>query len=516
MQQNRNNGIPYDQRRDTLRSAPPQGSGESSSSRYGFNGEPLSRPPSRTANGTIRRTRTDNSIEFPTQPRTVQRDAVYREGTSNNTTTRRTTSQTQRLPQNRTASGSQRPQQRRVKKAAARPNPGNSNARTAQRSGSQQSQRLRPAQQQAARDPARREKRKQCRMTRAAIKRRRLARRLMALALLLCVIAAGVYLTMTLLFKINTIQVQTADGAVVQEVGGYTSDQILQALGVHNDDNIFSVDTASKEALLERQFPLLESIKVERSYPSTVIVRVSEAVPTYAVQTSSGWLTVSDTYKILACDAAQPTGLKMLYGGDVRDTTPGEQLWFGTEDTSSSVAESDSEAAAAQQAAQAEQEARMEAMRTLLSKLEEYGLLDDVTRIEFADVEETAFLYQDRVSVLLGTLNDLDYKLDRARYVLEDEDGKGCAPTDTGKLDFSHISASSTRKIYFAQGEPTLPSGYVVPPALETAEPEATTDPEASADDTAAGDAAQEDPAADEVPLTDPARMTAVEDEDPM
>lgn len=69
--------------------------------------------------------------------------------------------------------------------------------------------------------------------------------------------------------------------------------------------------------------------------------------------------------------------------------------------------------------------------------------------------------------MLLGTLNDLDYKLDRARYVLTNADGKGCGPTDTGRLDFSHTSASSTRKIYFAQGEPTLPSGYVVPPKAE-------------------------------------------------
>ena len=61
--------------------------------------------------------------------------------------------------------------------------------------------------------------------------------------------------------------------------------------------------------------------------------------------------------------------------------------------------------------------------------------------MEFADTDQMAFLYQDRISVLLGTLNDLDYKLDRARYVLTNADGKGCGPTDTGRLDFSHVSA---------------------------------------------------------------------------
>jgi len=75
MQQYGNNGRPYDQNRDSLRSSGssqrtmPPNDGASDTSRYGFNGEPLSRPPARTANGTVRRTRTDNSIEFPTQPR---------------------------------------------------------------------------------------------------------------------------------------------------------------------------------------------------------------------------------------------------------------------------------------------------------------------------------------------------------------------------------------------------------------------------------------------------------------
>ena len=78
MQQYGNNGRPYGQNRDSLRSSgssqrtTPPNDGASDTSRYGFNGEPLSRPPARTANGTVRRTRTDNSIEFPTQPRPVR------------------------------------------------------------------------------------------------------------------------------------------------------------------------------------------------------------------------------------------------------------------------------------------------------------------------------------------------------------------------------------------------------------------------------------------------------------
>mgnify|MGYP007007140434 CR=1 FL=1 len=41
--------------------------------------------------------------------------------------------------------------------------------------------------------------------------------------------------------------------------------------------------------------------------------------------------------------------------------------------------------------------------------------------------------------------------------MLNNEDGKGCAATDTGRLDFSHVSAGSTRKIYFAQATRSCP-----------------------------------------------------------
>ena len=230
---NRNNGNIYDLRKDLQHTPPPsqqKGSSGSADGRYGFNGEPLSFAPDRTANGTVRRTRTDNSIEFPSQPRRTEQSG-----------TRRTSGQNR----NRTAQRS----------------------RTAQPEQRASGTALRPAQQQQVRDPVQREKRKKRRLTRAALKRRRMLRRLMAFVTLLAVIAAGVYLPMTMLFKIGTIQVQTADGTVVQEVGDYSSSQILQALGVQTEENIFSFDPAAKEAELEKQFPLLESIRVVRDYP---------------------------------------------------------------------------------------------------------------------------------------------------------------------------------------------------------------------------------------------------------
>ena len=457
----------YDQARDTRPSRPADRSnvGYPSSTTPGRhpvtnpNYDPDAPRPSRyAARDTGSGSYPDNSIQFPTGGRPVQKQNPSR---------------------------NRAPDAPRRKKTAPRKNQRRKNA--------PQSQRLRPTQANL-RDPARREGKKKRKMTRKALRRRRAIQRLTALAMLLCVIAAGIYLTVTMLFKINTIEVRTADG-VVSEAGGYTSEQILQALGVQKEENIFSFDPAAKAAALEKVFPMLEDIRVERDYPSTVVVRVAEAQPAYAMQTAKGWLTLSAGLKILAADSAQPTGLPTLYGGEPVFSDPGEQLCFEEETPADSTAsESASEAESASAAVEEEAgDKRLEALSTLLTALDTVGMRGDVTRIEFADPEEMAFLYQDRISVRLGTLNELDYKLKLARHVLLNEDGKGCAATDTGTLDFTHISMSSTRKFTFAQGEPELPSGYVVPEPTTPEEAPA----EEAADSTAEGAADAAAPPAD-------------------
>ena len=216
---------------------------------------------------------------------------------------------------------------------------------------------------------------------------------------------------------------------------------------------------------------------MERDYPNTVVVRTNAATAVYAMQTSSGWLSLSAGLKILDKDSAQPD-LIILCGGEPVSTTPGTQLEFetGLSGASSGSAAFDS---AASSEAGPPTDKRLESLNTLLTALDSSELGADVTRIEFEDPEQMAFLYQGRISVLLGTLNERDYKLRLAKYVLLNEDGKGCSPTDTGMLDLSHLSASSSRKFRFAQGEPTLPSGWTAPeePAAP-AEAEAESQPE--------------------------------------
>jgi len=272
MQQNRDrngrprNTRPYDLNRDVARtSAPSQDHTPRStgSSRYGYNGEPLSRPPSRSANGSVRSSRADNSIQFPTQPQSQTRRPAQGQG-SNTTQYPAGSRPAGSRPKNAKSGGKQRrPANNARSGQSSRKNQNHPNAQNhPNRQQPAGSQRLRPAQTAPQQSPARREKRKKRKVTRATLRRRRILRRLTAFAMLLCVIGAGIYLTMTMLFRISSIQVQTPDGKQVTEIAGYSADSILQRMGVQLEENIFSFEPGEKAAVLEQNFPLLGSIKV--------------------------------------------------------------------------------------------------------------------------------------------------------------------------------------------------------------------------------------------------------------
>ena len=93
------------------------------------------------------------------------------------------------------------------------------------------------------------------------------------------------------------------------------------------------------------------------------------------------------------------------------------------------------------------------ALDQLVQQLEDTGLLDGVTLISLQDMEEISFLYQGRVSVVLGTANNLPYKLQIASRIVLDTDGTGLASTDRGTLDVSYQRSDGSIVGYFTPAQ---------------------------------------------------------------
>src|SRR5699024_6318789 len=102
----------------------------------------------------------------------------------------------------------------------------------------------------------------------------------------------------------------------------------------------------------------------------------------------------------------------------------------------------------------------------LMQELDTQGLLEGTTLVSLTDMSELNFLYEGRVSVLVGTANNLEYKIRFAAAILLDVAGSGLSSTDRGTLDVSQQDASGgIRPTFNSAAAPTPTPAPTEPPA---------------------------------------------------
>ena len=286
------------------------------------------------------------------------------------------------------------------------------------------------------------------RLTHSELRRRRRRRNLLMAFLGLLVVGIGVVLSLTVLFKVETFRIENMDESTPANTGIYTEDAILGALGVPVGENMFQFSAAQKEKSMVVSLPYLERVEIRRRLPSTLVIRVEPAVETWCAQSDSGWLTLSDGLKIMAIGETQPKGLPALLGLDIEAPVAGYYLKLATPNATATPAPAASGVSSSQTSSTASTSSSstgeenghdpLEDVNRLLELLWIYELKDDCTSIQFGEANELYFIYQNRAKVLLGTFNNLDYKLKFAAYLLHNEDGKGIGDTEQGTLDVSH------------------------------------------------------------------------------
>ncbi|MBR6769475.1 MAG: FtsQ-type POTRA domain-containing protein [Clostridia bacterium] len=75
-------------------------------------------------------------------------------------------------------------------------------------------------------------------------------------------------------------------GFVVREIHvegltDYTAEQIINNSGITVGENIFTVSEVDAEARLKKEFPYIKTVKVEKAYPSKLVLRITEEYTTY-------------------------------------------------------------------------------------------------------------------------------------------------------------------------------------------------------------------------------------------
>lgn len=305
--------------------------------------------------------------------------------------------------------------------------------------------------------------RKQRRVTQAELIRQRNRRRALGILGVLAVLAVGAFVSVNLLFKVTIFRVENFDRSTPADTGIYTEEELVNALGIEKNSNLFGFSTAEKTAQLAQQFPYLEQVGVEIQLPATVVIKVEPAVERFACMYAGGWMVLSDSLKILRTEVSQPEGLILLSLTLPADFAPAVGQSIVPESYNSLLGGEQATAETAGLQASAAQ-----TLTELRDGLLSNGLFDGATTLDIRDLSDIQFTYQNRIQVRLGSEMNLAYKLRLAAAALADPE-KGLSASDKGVLDISNQQSNGDIRAYFSPDDPA-PTPTPVP--AETPPPE--------------------------------------------
>lgn len=397
-----------------------------------------------------------------------------------------------RKGQQRNAKNAQQQPQRSSQKAGSqqRQQPKGNNQRPAakqpNRQPPKQQQKKRPRPQQNPQKPGYRSSAPQVqrRVTRAEQLRIRRRKAIIGALCVLAVLVVGIVLSFNLLFKVTDYRVENTDRTTPANTGIYTEQQLIDATGILVGDNLYGFSTKEKSDQLLAQMPYLDVAIVTRQAPGTVIIRVQPAVERFKMAYNNSWLVLSEQLKVLRIEAEEPDNLVELDARlpDGAATAPGTFLALDAPSEPTALATAlPTSTATPETADETDTVTPNEVLNELLGELDKYGLLDGTTVLTMQDLTELSFLYQGRVSVQLGTANNLDYKIRFAAYIILDTGGDGLASSDRGTLDVSDQQTDGTIQPRF------LPAENPVATPEPTPEPATEDTTDTAAEDTADG-----------------------------
>ena len=157
---------------------------------------------------------------------------------------------------------------------------------------------------------------------------------------------------------------------------------------------MFRFRLSEAETEMEQKLPYLETVKVRRRLPGTVVFLVTPAVEAYYIENAGGALLLSENLKVLNTAAQTPEGLCRLDGVSASAPVAGKPFSAGDETSN-------------------------ELVKTVLGAIRQSGL-GQVSSVDFTDPYELSFSYAGRITVGLGTTAQLDYKLEIVKKTLED------------------------------------------------------------------------------------------------
>lgn len=265
-------------------------------------------------------------------------------------------------------------------------------------------------------------------------KQRKLRTTVLYISMFVIIVAAAAALSFTIIFKTNNIEVEGETP--------YTAEQIIEASGLHNGENIFLSRKKAAAKNIVDAFPYIESAEVTFKIPGTQVIKVEGAIPSYEVSINGGYVVISSKGRVLAHNEEKTEGIPLLKGVRVKDTEVGDYIKF-------------------------EKSATQQILAEIIDSIND----NDIPSIYGIDISNAANIklnYGNRITISLGVPEDVGYKLRTAVAIIDNE----LSETDKGDLDVS-LANSDRKASYFT---PIYSNTITIEEAPQSSDSDSNTD----------------------------------------
>lgn len=248
---------------------------------------------------------------------------------------------------------------------------------------------------------------------RAALRRRRRKRALLCFYLFtfLAVVTAAVVLSLTVLFKIESIQ--------VNGTSRYSSEQIIGASGIKTGENLFLAKTGQAARNIEQKLPYLASASVSRKIPAQIVITVQEAKPAGAMKYEGKYAVLATDGKVMELDDQIPENCPSVKGVKLSGAEPGKTITFA-DSTQKNIYEN------------------------LVSAIVQTGF-EKITQLDLTQAYKIQITYDNRIVMNLGSGSDFIYKLRFGKTIL---DQQGIKQEEKGVLNLSIVTENNRGYFY--------------------------------------------------------------------
>lgn len=204
---------------------------------------------------------------------------------------------------------------------------------------------------------------------------------LISITLLLALLAVGAVLSLTVFFKIETINITGS--------GMYSTEDIKAYCMVDIGDNLFLIDKEKCAENLEQRLPYIYDVEITRELPSGLDINIIEAVPSYMIKNDDeSYTLLDDRFKVLENGSAEKAAdaIEIQNTGIISNDT-GLPIGFENEETAKSLNE----------------------LSVIIKKLD----IIQATAISSDGKNNNYIVYDGRITLRLGNLENLENKVYR-------------------------------------------------------------------------------------------------------